>query len=145
MYRLRHFILLQSLILILFNSFCYAQTGNTYTVKGVVMNEEDGETLPGVSISVGETSQRAVTNLDGKFVVNLTSSPVTLHFSYVGMKKKSITVNPETKDIIVKLQPSTLLSEVVIEAGYGLAQKRSNMVGSAFQVQSKDLEFLPPA
>ena len=109
------------------------------------MNEEDGETLPGVSISVGETSQRAVTNLDGKFVINLTSSPVTLHFSYVGMKKKSITVNPDTKDIIVKLQSSTLLSEVVIEAGYGLAQKRSNMVGSAFQVQSKDLEFLPPA
>ena len=84
MYRLRHFILLQSLILILFNSFCYAQTGNAYTVRGVVMNEEDGETLPGVAISVGETSQRAVTNLDGKFVVNLTSSPVHSIFHTLG-------------------------------------------------------------
>jgi len=143
--RLRHFIFLQSLIFLLFNSFCYAQTGNSYTVRGVVVSEEDGDVLPGVVISVGETSQRTVTNADGKFVVNLTSSPVNLHFSYVGMKKKSITVNSQTKDIIVKLQSSTLLSEVVIEAGYGVAQKRSNMVGSAFQVQSKDLQFLPPA
>lgn len=145
MNRLRYFVFSQSLILLLFYSFCNAQSVNSYTISGVVVSEEDGDVLPGVAISVGETSQRTVTDVDGKFIISLTNSPVILHFSYVGMKKTSITVNSQTKEITVKLQSSTLLSEVVIEAGYGLAQKRSDMVGSAFQVQSKDLQNLPPA
>ena len=145
MNRFRLFLILITFILFYINQFSLAQSGSSYTVSGVVVSEEDGETLPGVAISVGETSQRAVTNIDGKFSLILNTSPVVLHFSYVGMNKQSVTVTSQTKDITVKLQSSTLLSEVVIEAGYGLAQKRSDMVGSAFQVQSKDLQHLPPA
>ena len=103
MNRLRYFVFSQSLILLLFYSFCNAQSVNSYTISGVVVSEEDGDVLPGVAISVGETSQRTVTDVDGKFIISLTNSPVILHFFFFFMKKTSITVNLQTKEITVIL------------------------------------------
>lgn len=120
-----------------------AQTENVYKVSGVVVDDM-GEVLPSATIRIGDSPKGVVSGIDGKFSLNLAESPVVLHFSFVGMKKKSVTVDRSSKTLRVQMQSATQLAEVVIEGGYGLSQKRSDMVGSAFQVESKKLESLPP-
>ncbi len=124
------------------NVFAQTESNKEYSVSGVVL-DDTGAPLPGVTIFMSDSKKGAFTDVDGKFTVSLTKSPTTIQFSFIGMKKKIVTVNSSSKSIEVKLELDNQLKEVVIEGGYGLAQKRSDMVGSAYQIQAKDIEKLP--
>ncbi|MBO6168721.1 MAG: SusC/RagA family TonB-linked outer membrane protein [Bacteroidales bacterium] len=113
-----------------------------FTVKGCVRDTE-GETLIGVYISVKGAKTGVTTDLDGNYSIAL-KAPSVLVFQYMGMENQEIKVESErTLDVVMK--GDNTLDEVVITAGYGLAQKRSDMTGSAFQVESSQLKTLPAA
>ena len=113
-----------------------------FAVQGTVTDSE-GETLVGVFISVKGTKTGTTTDLDGRYNLSL-SGPATLVFQYMGMADMEVPVDKaRTLDIVMK--SDNTLDEVVITAGYGLAQKRSDMTGSAFQVASEQLQTLPAA
>ena len=113
-----------------------------FAVQGTVTDSE-GETLVGVFISVKGTKTGTTTDLDGHYNLSL-SGPATLVFQYMGMADMEVPVDKaRTLDIVMK--SDNTLDEVVITAGYGLAQKRSDMTGSAFQVASEPLQTLPAA
>ena len=113
-----------------------------FAVQGTVTDSE-GETLVGVFISVKGTKTGTTTDLDGRYNLSL-SGPATLIFQYMGMADMEVPVDKaRTLDIVMK--SDNTLDEVVITAGYGLAQKRSDMTGSAFQVASEQLQTLPAA
>ena len=113
-----------------------------FAVQGTVTDSE-GETLVGVFISVKGTKTGTTTDLDGRYNLSL-SGPATLVFQYMGMADMEVPVDKaRTLDIVMK--SDNTLDEVVITAGYGLAQKRSDMTGSAFQVASEPLQTLPAA
>ena len=129
---------------ILFTTALFAQ--NSGTVTGLV-KDETGDPLPGATVTVKGQSQKvyALTDLDGNYsitVPGLTEKTV-LVFSYLGMKPAEIQVGKRSKVDVVMSPDGNVLDEVVIVAGYGLAQKRSDMTGSAYQVDSKKLDKLP--
>lgn len=132
-----------SLLLGLVSVTSYAQ--QTVHVEGVVY-DESGETLPGASVVVKETKIAAVADLDGKFVLDIPDfdGRAVLTFSFVGMKPLNVTVNGNRKGLKAVLESDTVLDEVLV-LGYGRAQKREDLVGSAFQVNSGDMEFKPVA
>ena len=66
-----------------------------------------------------------------------------LSISYVGMKTRDIGILEQTS-IKVRLQPDTEIDEVVV-TGYGVVQRREDLVGSAYQVTAKKLELMPVA
>ena len=113
-----------------------------FTVKGVVRDSE-GETLVGVFISVKGTKTGTTTDLDGNYAITL-SGPATLVFQYMGMENQEVRVD-KTRTLDITMKGDNTLDEVVISAGYGLVQKRSDMTGSAFQVSSDQLKTLPAA
>ena len=91
-----------------------ATAQNTKKVSGVVTSSEDGQPILGASVIVkGMPSVGAVTDMDGKFVINkVPASARTLVVSYVGMVTKEVAIqsnmrvvlNPDTKtldDVIV--------------------------------------------
>ena len=113
-----------------------------FTAKGCV-RDTGGETLVGVFVQIKGTKTGTTTDLDGNWSLNL-QGPGTLVFQYIGMENQELKVDKAgTYNVVMK--GDNTLDEVVITAGYGLAQKRSDMTGSAFQVESTQLQSLPAA
>ena len=121
---------------------------NSKKVSGVV-KDDTGNPLPGATVTVKGQSKKvyALTDLDGRYTISIPglSENTELEFSYLGMKPAEAKVGKRSTVDVVMYTDGNMIDEVVIVAGYGLAQKRSDMTGSAFQVDSKKLEKLPAA
>ena len=112
-------------------------TAQTQTVTGVVISEEDGQPVIGVSVRVENTQLGAITDVDGKFqIANVPSSAKTLVISYIGMESQTVTIKPNLK--VVLRTNSEMLDEVMVVA-FGTA-KKSAFTGSAKVVSSEKLE-----
>ena len=88
------------------------------------------------------TSKGIHTDTDGKFTLTIpnTGKVVVISISYVGMKTREIGITTQ-KTIKIKLESDTEIGEVVV-TGYGVVQRREDLVGSAYQVSSKKLELM---
>lgn len=121
---------------------------NSKKVSGVV-KDDAGNPLPGATVTVKGQSKKvyALTDIDGHYTISIPglTENTELEFSYLGMKPAEVKVGKRSTVDVVMHTDGNQLDEVVIVAGYGLAQKRSDMTGSAYQVDSKKLEKLPAA
>lgn len=113
-------------------------------IQGKVTSES-GEPIPGVSVLLSGTTAGVATDAEGLYQIEIPDKPGTkLIYSFVGMKNKEVEVGSRTR-IDVQMEPDVLLLEdVVVQGAYGTAQKRADLVSSVFQVDSKQLEHLPP-
>ena len=114
------------------------QDGN---VNGIV-RDATGMPLIGVSVVVKGTMQGFVTDLDGKFNLEVPRGSV-LVFSYIGMQSVEVNVTGQKDLNIVMKENSEAIDEVVV-IGYGTV-KKSNLSGAVSSVSSKDLQKLPAA
>ena len=77
------------------------------TITGKVTDEK-GEPIPGVSISIKGTTRGAVTNLEGKYSIEVDDpSTAILVFSFVGLKTQEIAVVNQT-DINIRMEVETI-------------------------------------
>ena len=84
-------------------------------VTGVVTDANTGELMPGVTISVQGTDGGTVTDVDGRFDLNLVSESVTLVFRFVGYRTLTLNVQPDESSLAVRLRESVLgLDEMVV-------------------------------
>ena len=100
-------------------------------VEGVV-KDKAGEPLVGVSVVVKGTTSGTVTDLDGKYSLNINTSNPVVVFSYIGYKQQSITPTKTTLNVVLD-EDSKMMSEVVV-VGYGL-QKKENLTGAVSSVR----------
>jgi len=106
------------------------------TVSGKVIDNTGG-TLPGVSVVVKGTTTGIITDLDGKYSLNIPANGRVLVFSFVGMKTQEIEIGSQT-EINVTLADETIGIEEVVAIGYG-TQTRKNLASANTAVKSKDL------
>lgn len=90
------------------------QTAKAIQIKGTV-KDALGEPLIGVSVLVKGTSNGTVTDLDGRFSLNVSVGDI-LEFSYVGYAAQSVTVKNATPLDIVLSEDAQALDEVVVTA-----------------------------
>lgn len=103
--------------------------------SGKVTDSSSGEALPGVTVVVKGTTNGTISDVDGKFTLQVNKGDV-VQFSFVGYTTKEITAEGQT-NLAVKLSPATEeLGEVVV-IGYGQV-KKSDATGSVVAVNSKD-------
>lgn len=108
------------------------------TVKGIVVSEEDGEPIIGASVLVEGTTQGAITDMDGKFVLNgLPASAKTLKISYVGMKEVKVPIKPNLT--ISMKSDSEMLGEVVV-TGMTKVDKRL-FTGASDRLSADDVKL----
>lgn len=63
-------------------------------VTGTVTSAEDNEPIVGASVLVKGTTLGAITDIDGKFVINnVPESAHDLQVSYIGMQTQLVTIN----------------------------------------------------
>ena len=110
-------------------------------VQGVV-KDQAGESVIGASILQKGTSNGAITDLSGKFSLNVPSNAV-LTISYVGYKTKEVSVNGQTQVQVVLSEDNEMLDEVVV-IGYG-TMKKSDLTGAVSSIGNKDIKDAPVA
>jgi len=127
--------------LCILSSQLMAQGGRT--INGLITSQADDELIPGVSVLVKGTTRGTVTNIDGKFSLEV-SNGETLVASFIGYERKELIVEAGMNNIEIALVSSfSDLSEVVV-VGYG-TQKKSDLTGSVGSVSSEALQERPSA
>lgn len=112
-------------------------------ITGVVKSQDDQESLPGVSVLIKGSQRGTVTDLDGVFNIEASSGEI-LVFSFVGYDSQEITVQNNTTDVQVFLEPTlSELGEVVV-IGYG-TQRKSDLTGAVGTVKGDVLQERPAA
>ena len=106
-------------------------------IKGTVKDTK-GEVLPGVTIIEKGTSVGVATGINGDFTFTTTKKDsITLVFSFVGMKTKSI-LRKGQKTMNVVLEDDAAEMDEVVVTGYQTV-KKSNMAGSVSTISADDL------
>ena len=111
----------------------------TITVSGVVMGS-DGEPLMGVNVVEKGTTNGTITDLDGKYTLNVGSNAV-LQFSYIGYVSSDIAVNGQRTVNVTMKEDSQNLDEVVV-VGYGTVRK-ADLAGSVSVLDNKAFKDQP--
>lgn len=105
-------------------------------VSGIVTSATDGEPLIGVSVQVKGTSTGTITDLNGKYTLNV-STGQTLVFSYIGFMEQQVVATKPVINVVLKEDTKTLDEVVVV--GYG-TMKRSDLTGSVVSVTGDELK-----
>ncbi|MFC3809071.1 SusC/RagA family TonB-linked outer membrane protein [Lacihabitans lacunae] len=105
-------------------------------IKGKVTDETGGG-LPGVTITEKGTFNGAITDIDGKFTINVKNDNATLVFSFVGYTSQEVIVGNQSMLNISMAPDASNLEEVVVVA-YG-TQKKVTVTGAVVAVQGEKL------
>ncbi len=135
-------ILLFSVLFSFANNNCFANesTQNLIEINGTVTDSKNGDPLPGVSILIKGTSTGTITDLDGKYKLEVPSN-AALVFSFMGYIDQEVQVNEATV-INISLNEDVIGLEEVVVVGYGV-QKKSDLTGSVASVSAEKLNSVP--
>ncbi len=113
------------------------------TVRGTV-KDDNGSTIPGVTVLLKGTTQGTVTNIDGEYSLDINSPEgAVLVFSFVGMQSQEVTLQGKSTIDVILGNDLAELEEVVVVA-YG-TRKKGTIAGSVSTVKSEQLEAVPAA
>lgn len=126
---------MQSVVFVMFllsSTLAFAQNRVTGTVK-----DKTGMPLPGVNVLEKGTTNGSITDVDGKYIINVEKGK-TLLFSYIGFTTQEITVNKSQIDVTLQ-EDLQALDEVVV-IGYGSMQ-RKDVTSSITSVKAEDMNI----
>ena len=102
-----------------------------------MISDENGEPLPGVNVIEKGTNNGTVTNLEGRFSLEV-SEGATLVFSSVGYITQEVNINNQST-IDLSLQPDIQQLQELVVIGYG-TQKKSDLTGAVSSVKSDEIK-----
>jgi TonB-linked SusC/RagA family outer membrane protein len=122
-------------VLMLASSALWAQDR---TVSGRVTDADDGSGLPGVNVVLQGTTNGTVTDVDGRYSLNVPSDGGTLVFTFVGMATQEVPIGGRT-EINVNMAPDvSQLSEVVVTA-LGITREKASLGYSTQEIGGEDV------
>ncbi len=130
----------KSRVLLLMMFCVLASVGQAQNVVKGKVTTTDNEPLPGVNISLINSSKGATTDIDGNYSLEVPEE-ATLKFSFIGFSDQSVRVNGRSVINITLNEDIAQLGEVVV-IGYG-TQQRGDVNGSVSSIDSEELENIP--
>ena len=113
---------------------CLQLFAQTRTIKGEVTDAQNGDPLIGATIMVEGEKGGTVTDFDGNFVLQVSSSAKKIKVSYIGYIDKILAISENMK---VNLESDSKALADVVVIGYGTARK-SDLTGSVATVKARD-------
>jgi len=97
--------------------FAGAQTLSAQrTITGTVISADDNMTVPGASVSIRGTTIGTMTDMDGRFSINVPADATHLVFSFMGMETQEVEIGGRST-VDVRMTSGALgLDEVVVSA-----------------------------
>lgn len=117
--------------------FTVVSFGQQFKVNGTV-KDMNGTTLPGVNVLEKGTTHGTITDLDGKYALEVSSEEAALVFSFIGFETQEVALSGQSIVDVMMNSSATSLDEVLV-IGYGSVQK-SDLTGA---VSSIDMEEIP--
>ncbi len=115
---------------------CYYSHAQT-TITGIITNAADGQPLPYVNI-IASGGNGTISNEDGRYSIQVTSTTETLKFSYLGFKTQRIVIGDNTEIHIALEEDASALDEVVITA-LGLERETKELGYAVQAIKSRDV------
>jgi TonB-linked SusC/RagA family outer membrane protein len=113
---------------------------NSRNITGTVV-DASGEALIGVNIVVKGVNTGVVSDVDGKYSIDVPSRDAVLAFSFIGFATQEIPVGNRAVINVTLTEDARGIEEIVV-VGYG-TQRKINLSGAVAQIDSKALESRP--
>jgi len=120
----------------------YTKKAFDITLSGRVLDDTN-QPLPGVNVSIAGTTIGTVTDVNGRYKLNVPDAYASrsLSFSFIGYLKQDIAIAGKSEINVSLKANNTSLNEVVV-VGYG-TQKRINVTGAVGTISSKNIDNKP--
>lgn len=106
-----------------------------FTIAGQVTSEL-GEGMPGVNVVLKGTTIGAVTDIEGRYKLEVPDGSGTLVFSFIGYLSQEVPITDRSV-IDVQLQPDIRTLNEVVVVGYG-TQKRAEVTAAVASVKAEE-------
>jgi TonB-dependent SusC/RagA subfamily outer membrane receptor len=110
----------------------------TREITGVVTSGEDGAPIPGVSVIVKGTTLGTVTDMEGRYRLQVPVDAQNLTFSFVGMATQEIAIAGRS-NISVVLQPQAIGVDEVVVTALGISREKKSLGYAVQDVKSDEL------
>ncbi|MEY3322592.1 MAG: hypothetical protein RLZZ417_2175 [Bacteroidota bacterium] len=128
---LRCFFVIISIFLGCMNGFAQ------FRVSGKITSE-NRETLIGVNVLVKNTNIGTLSDIEGRFSLDVPDKQSILVFSYVGYATKELSVDGNSELNVMISESAELLNEIVV-IGYG-SQRKSDLTGVVSSIKSEEIQ-----
>ncbi|NVO19838.1 MAG: TonB-dependent receptor [Bacteroidetes bacterium] len=128
------------LFLLIFSMFIGSVWSQTIQVTGKVTSASDDSPIPGVTVLIKDTQKGVSTEANGTYKIDV-DAKTTLVFSFIGMKKKEIPVNGQSKINVSLEDESVNLGEMVV-VGYSTTSRKL-LSGSVGLVNEEEIKNVP--
>ncbi|MEP6792850.1 MAG: SusC/RagA family TonB-linked outer membrane protein [Saprospiraceae bacterium] len=109
-----------------------------FTASGTITDAESNP-LVGVTVSIRGTAIGTVSDIDGKYELNVPTSSATLEFSYLGYSSATYAVTSGENHINVSLSEDVTRMEEVVVTGLASSVKRTNLANSVASVPASEI------
>jgi TonB-linked SusC/RagA family outer membrane protein len=113
----------------------FAAAQSLKTITGQVLDETDLG-IPGAYVVVKNETRGAITDVDGKFTIDVKPTDVLL-VTFLGYQDQEITVGNQTS-LVIRMSPSEDMLDEVTFVAYG-AQRKSSVIGSISTIKADAL------
>jgi TonB-dependent starch-binding outer membrane protein SusC len=125
------------LLTAIFMALSLGSYGQQRTITGTV-TDQDGATLPGVTVMVIGTTTGTSTDMNGAYSLSVSGTDAVLKFSYVGYLDEEIPVEDRSVINVTLSQSIQMLSEMVV-VGYG-SRMKEELTGAVSTVTNEQLQ-----
>ena len=94
----------------------YDSFAQSRTVTGKVTSEEDDNPVPGVGVVLKGTTRGTITDVDGRYSLEVPGEGGVLQFSFVGLETQEIEIGTSSVIDVEMAQDVQQLGEVVVTA-----------------------------
>ena len=113
------------------HDFITIEQQNTRVIKGLVQ-DKNHEPIIGATVVAKGTTTGAITDIDGRFTLNLPEGATKLSFSFIGYSSVDVDVTNQS-DVNVTLFEDVVSLQDVVVIGYNVV-KRSQITGAVDMV-----------
>lgn len=108
------------------------------SISGTVTSSDDGSPIPGVSVSVKGTTTGTISNVDGKYTIEVGANAQALVFSFVGMKTQEVVLGASAT-IDVALEADVIGVDEVVVTALGISREKKALGYSVSEVNGNEL------
>lgn len=114
----------------------------TRALSGRVLDASNSDPLIGAAVTVRGTTTGSITDVNGKFTLNVPAGPVTLEVKYVGYAPQTLTYTANDQDVTIRLALQQNSLDDVVVVGFGTI-KRRDLTGAVSSVKAADIVKTP--
>ncbi len=107
------------------------------TVTGIVTSADDGMGLPGVSVIVKGTQQGTVTDVEGKYSIEVPTEVNTLIFQFMGLKTQEVTITGDVVNVV--MESSDIAIDDIVVTALGVTREKKSLGYAVQEVGGDEL------